>query len=112
RRGRPLLRRRLEARPRMRRIAQCAFVVGAAALLAFAWHCDETWFDLHVFWPQQFFIRADRRIAFFARAAAAAGVVLLFLLVRSAPRGDAARRLFLALLLAVPAAGGLLQWKM
>lgn len=96
----------------LNRIVQAALVLAAAALLAFAWRCDEPWFDRHVFLPQQFFIAADRRIVLAARVVAAALAALLLLLVRYIPKGGAAGRLIVAVLLAAMAAEPLLQWKM
>ena len=92
----------------MRRTIQGALLAGALALFAFAWCCDAQWLDRHVFLPQQFFIAADRGIAGWARAGAVALAVGLLLLVRVVPRSPAA---LCAILLAVPAAEGVLQWK-
>ena len=95
-----------------RRVAQGAVAAGALALFAFAWRCDEPWFERHVFLPQQFFIPASRGIVFWSRATAAGSAVLLLLLLPFIPRGAAGRRILLAVLLAVPAAEGLLQWRL
>jgi len=95
-----------------RRLAQGAVAAGALALFAFAWRCDEPWFDRHVFLPQQFFISASRGIVFWSRATAAGSAALLLLLVLFMPRGAAGRRLVAAVLLALPAAEGLLQWRL
>jgi hypothetical protein len=95
-----------------RRWAQAAIILAALALLLFTWHCDETWFDKHVFLPQQFFIPASRGIVFWSRTMAAASAVLLLLLVRFLPRGPPARRLLVVVLLTLPAAEGLLRWRM
>jgi hypothetical protein len=96
----------------LRRLAQGAVALGALALFAFAWRCDEPWFDKHVFLPQQFFIPASRGIVFWSRAVAAAMAALLLLLLPFLPRGAAGRRLLVAVLLALPAAEGVLQWRM
>jgi len=95
-----------------RRIAQGAVAAGALALFSFAWRCDEPWFDRHVFLPQQFFIPASRGIVFCSRAMAAGAAVLLLLLVPFIPRGAAGRRVLAAVLLALPAAEGLLRWRL
>jgi hypothetical protein len=95
-----------------RRLAQGAVAAGALALVVLAWRCDEPWFDRHVFLPQQFFISANRGIVFWSRAAAAGSAVFLLLLVPRLPRGAAGRRLLLAVLLALLAAEGLLQWRL
>jgi len=95
----------------LRRLGQGAVIVAALALLAFAWHCDEAWFDKHVFLPQQFFIPASRGIVFWARTTAATTAALLLLLVPRLPHGASARRLLVALLLTLPAAEGLLRWR-
>src|SRR5439155_12283970 len=95
----------------LRRLGQGAVIVAALALLAFAWHCDEAWFDKHVFLPQQFFIPASRGIVFWARTMAATTAALLLLLVPRLPHGASARRLLVALLLTLPAAEGLLRWR-
>ncbi len=95
-----------------RRLAQAAIVLAALALLAFTWHCDEAWFDRHVFLPQQFFIPASRGIVFWSRTMAAVSASLLLLLVPFLPRGAPARRLLVAVLLTLPAAEGLLRWRM
>ena len=95
-----------------RRLAQGAVAAGALALFAFAWRCDEPWFDRHVFLPQQYFISASRGIVFWSRATAAGSAALLLLLVPFMPRGAAGRRLLAAVLLAVPAAEVLLQWRL
>jgi hypothetical protein len=95
-----------------RRLAQAVIVLAALALLAFTWHCDEGWFDKHVFLPQQFFIPASRGIVFWSRTMAAASALLLLLLVPFLPRGASARRLLVAVLLTLPAAEGLLRWRM
>ena len=95
-----------------RRLAQGAVAAGALALFAFAWRCDEPWFDRHVFLPQQYFISASRGIVFWSRATAAGSAALLLLLVPFMPRGAAGRRLLAAVLLAVPAAEALLQWRL
>jgi hypothetical protein len=94
-----------------RRFAQATLIAAAVAVFAFAFHCDVQWFERHVFLPQQFFISANPRIALVLRTAAAAMGALLLLLVPFLPRGAAARRLIWALLLAVPAAEVLLQWR-
>ena len=95
-----------------RRLGQAAVIVAASALLAFTWHCDQAWFDRHVFLPQQFFIPASRGIVFWSRTMAAASAVFLLLLVPFLPRGASARRLLVAVLLALPAAEGLLRSRM
>jgi len=95
-----------------RRLAQAAIVLAALALLAFTWHCDEAWFDRHVFLPQQFFIPASRGIIFWSRTMAAASASILLLLVPFLPRGASARRLLVAVLLTLPAAEVLLRWRM
>jgi len=95
-----------------RRLAQAAIVLAALALLAFTWHCDEAWFDKHFFLPQQFFIPASRGIVFWSRTMAAVSASLLLLLVPFLPRGASARRLLVAVLLTLPAAEGLLRWRM
>jgi hypothetical protein len=97
--------------PLLRRFAQAGLVCASLSLFALAWHCDLPWFERHAFLPQQFFIPADPRIAFAMRAAGAGLGALLLLLVPFLPRGDAARRLIWALLLAVPATEVLLQWR-
>jgi len=94
-----------------RRLGQAAVIVAASALLAFTWHCDQAWFDKHVFLPQQFFIPASRGIVFWSRTMAAASAVFLLLLVPFLPRGASARRLLVAVLLALPAAEGLFRWR-
>jgi hypothetical protein len=96
----------------VRKSAQAAILLAVLALLALAWHCDEACFDEHVFLPQQFFIPANRGIVFWCRTMAVTTAVLLLLLVPFLPRGAAARRLLLALLLALPAAEGVLRWRM
>ena len=95
-----------------RRLAQGAVAAGALALVVFAWRCDEPWFDRHVFLPQQFFIPASRGVIFWSRATAAGSAALLLLLAGFMPRGAAGRRLLAAVLLTVPAAEGLLQWRL
>ncbi|MFL5313424.1 MAG: hypothetical protein ACJ79H_23575 [Myxococcales bacterium] len=95
-----------------RRLAQGAVAAGALALVAFAWRCDAPWFERHVFLPQQFFIPANRGIVFWFRATAATSAALLLLLAVFMPRGAAGRRLLAAILLAIPAAEGLLQWRL
>jgi hypothetical protein len=99
-------------REMFRRLAQGAAATGALALVAFAWRCDEPWFERHVFLPQQYFISASRGIVFWSRATAAGSAVLLLLLVVFMPRGAAGRRLLAAVLLALPAAEALLQWRL
>jgi hypothetical protein len=91
-----------------RKATQCILLLAAMALLAFAIRCDERWFELHVFLPQQLFIVADRRIVLWARASAAALAMLLLLL---APRASG-RQILLGAVLSVLAAEGALQWKM
>jgi hypothetical protein len=93
-------------------VARCAAAAGAVLLLAFAWRCDEPWFDRHVFLPQQFFIPASRAIVFWSRGAAVAIAASLLLLARFLPRGPSARRAVAAFLLAIGAAEGLLQWRL
>src|SRR5712671_955486 len=95
-----------------RKLAQGAFVLVALALLAFAWRCDEPWFDKHVFLPQQFFVPAGRGIVVWSRALAAALGALLLFWVPRLPRGASGRRLLLAVLLTVPAAEVVLRWRM
>jgi hypothetical protein len=95
----------------LRRLLQAVIVVAAAALFSFAWRCDFAWFERHIFLPQQFFIVANPRIVPLTRAVAALFAALLLLAIPRIPRGEAARRLFVALLLAIPAAEVLLQWR-
>src|SRR5437879_2528951 len=96
----------------LRRLAQGMIVLAAVALFVFAWRGDGAWFDKHVFLPQQFFIPASRGIVFWARTMAATTAALLLLLVPRLPRGASARRLLLAVLLTLPAAEGVLRWRM
>ena len=91
----------------VRRAAQAAVLLVAAALLAFAWHCDAAWVERHVFLPQQFFIVAGPAVVVASRAGAVVLAILVLACVRSA-----APQLLIALILAVPAAEGLLRWRM
>jgi hypothetical protein len=96
----------------LRRLAQGAVILVGLALFAFASQCDGPWFDKHVFLPQQFFIPASRGIVFWSRALAVATGTLLLFFVPSLPRGASGRRLMMAVLLALPAAEGILRWRM
>ena len=96
----------------VRKTAQAALVLGAAALFAFAWRCDGSWFQRHVFLPQQFFIAANPKLASLGRGiAAAVGLVLVATAVRL-PRGAAARRLGTAMLMALPISEIVARWRM
>jgi hypothetical protein len=100
-------------RPRMpRRLAQGALVIAALALFLFSGRCDTPWFERHVFLPQQFFLRAGSGIAIAARILAAVTGALLLVLARSLRKRLSSPRVLLALLLAIPAAEVLLQWRM
>jgi hypothetical protein len=94
-----------------RRIVQIALAIAGASLVALAVRCDLPWIERHVFLPQQFFIVADPRIAWLIRGPLAGTGALLLIAVPFLPRGAAARRLLLALLLAAPATEALLQWR-
>jgi hypothetical protein len=94
-----------------RRLAQGAVVLVACALLALAWRCDATWFEKHVFLPQQFFIPAAHGIVFWFRIAAATAASLLLLLVPRLPRSASARGVLLGVLLSLPAAEIILRWR-
>src|SRR3954470_13071150 len=85
-----------------RRIAQGALALAGLALLAFALCCDVSWFERHIFLPQQFFIPASRDAVFWYRAAAATLGALLFALIPFLPRGASGVRILAALLLTVP----------
>jgi hypothetical protein len=87
-------------------------ILCALLLLVNAARCDGAWFDRHAFLPQQFFIPADRKIVTAVRAAAVLLALTLLLLVRFVPRGPAARRVLLALVLAIPAGELLVDWKL
>ena len=93
-------------------VARCAAAAGAALLLAFAWRCDGSWFDRHVFLPQQFFVSASRAIALWTRTAALGLAAVLLRVAWFPPRSASTRRFVAAFLLAVCAAEGLLQWRL
>jgi hypothetical protein len=95
-----------------RRVAQALLVLSALALLSLEVLCDGRWFDRHIFWPQQFFIPADRRIITGFRAGVTFGALFLSLLVRFVPRGAAALRILLALAIAIPAGELAIEWKL
>jgi hypothetical protein len=95
----------------LRRFAQGTSIVAATLLVAFAAHCDEPWFERHVFLPQQFFLVADHRIVFWVRSTAIAIAAILVALTPLLPKGASLRRLVYAVLLAALAAEGLLQWR-
>src|SRR3977135_959492 len=95
-----------------RRVAQIGLVVLSLMLLALAVRCDGAWFDRHIFLPQQFFIPADRRIITAFRLGVTSGAATLLLLARFVPRGAAARRILLALALAIPAGELVIEWKL
>ncbi len=96
----------------VRRLAQALLAITGMALVAFAWRCDGRWFDLHVFLPQQFFIRASPVLASVARVLAGGVGALLLVCVPLVPKGAAGRRLALAVLLAIAASDVLLRWRL
>lgn len=97
--------------PLLRSLAQAALLVLALSLFAFAFHCDQAWFERHIFLPQQFFLVADARIASAARIAAAMVGLVLLAFLPFVPHGSRLRRLVIAALCAVPATEVVLQWK-
>ena len=95
-----------------RRLAQGILALAAVACAAFAWRCDTAWFDRHVFLPQQFFIAASRGIPVGSRILAAVLAVAFSVGAARIRGGASARRALVAILLAIPAAEGLLRWRM
>lgn len=95
-----------------RRVAQTGLLLFALALLSVALFCNGEWFDRHIFWPQQFFIPADRRIITGVRTGALLLAAFSLLLVRFVPRGAAALRLLIALGLAIVAGELAIEWKL
>jgi hypothetical protein len=98
--------------PMARRVAQALLVLCALLLLWLAVTCDGQWFDRHIFWPQQFFIPADRRIITAFRAGVIFGALFLLLLLWFVPRGAAALRILVALAIAIPAGELIIEWKL